>query len=103
MRLVPIHRQNSLPTDEDSPPLDFTLYTHPYHDFPTIVSHVHPRFVICNAGAKLMSPTVWPVDVRADDMMKIVNIWKTWSRVVDRNRPDARAFFNINTASNNLA
>ena len=101
MRLVPIHRQNSSPTDEDLPPLDFTLYTYPYHDFPTIVSHVHPRFAICNAGAKLMSPTVWPVDVRADDMMKIVNIWKTWSRVVDRGRPDGQAFFN--TASSNPA
>jgi len=97
MLLVPIHRQNSLPTDEDTPPVDFTLYTHPYYDFPTIVSHVHPRFVICNTGAKLMSPT-WPDDVGTHDMMMILNIWKAWSQVVDSGQPDAQAF--LKTSSN---
>jgi len=93
MRLVPIHRQNSPPTDEDTPPLDFTFYPHPYHGFPVIISHVHPRFVICNTGSKLSS-TEWPADGRADDMIKILNIWKRWSQVVNRSQPAGQAFIN---------
>ena len=93
MRLVPIHRQNSPPTDEDAPPQDFTFYPHPYHDFPVIVSHVHPRFVVCNTGAKLIGSTEWPQDVmEASDVIMVINIWKRWSRVVNRSQPDAQAF-----------
>jgi hypothetical protein len=100
MRLVPIHRQNSPPTNEDEPPFDFTFYPHPYHDFPVIVSHVHPRFVICNTGAELNSSTEWPEDGRAVDMLKVLNIWKRWSRVVSRGQPDGQAFY-MNPANDN--
>ena len=93
MRLVPIHRQKSPPSNDDKPPLDFTFYPHPYHDFPVIVSHVHPRFVICNTGAKLIGPTDWPADGRAVDMLKVLNIWRRWSRAVDRGQPDGQAFY----------
>ena len=91
---VPIHRQNSLPTDENEPPVDYTFYPHPYHNFPVIVSHVHPRFVICNTGAKLLGPTDWPVDLLNLDMLKIQGIWKAWSQLVDRSKPDGQAFVN---------
>ena len=95
MRLVPIHRQNSPPTNEDEPPLDFTFYPYPYHDFPVIISHVHPRFVICNTGAKLIGPTEWPENVMSlVHVIKVLNVWKRWSRVVDRGQPDGQAFLN---------
>jgi hypothetical protein len=90
---VPIHRQNSFPTDEDKPPLDFSFYPHPYDDFPVIVSHVHPRFVICNTGAKLLSSTAWPEDVWN---LKIQNIWKTWSQPVDRSQLDGQVLSFLN-------
>jgi hypothetical protein len=82
-----------LPTDEDAPPLDFTFYPHPYHDLPVIVSHVHPRFVICNTGSKLSS-IEWPADGRADDMIKVLNIWKRWRRAVNKGQPAGQAFLN---------
>jgi hypothetical protein len=91
---VPIHRQNSPPIDKNEPPVDYTFYPHPYHDFPVIVSYVHPRFVICNTGAKLLGPTDWPVDILNLDILKIQNIWKIWSRLVDRGQPDGQAFVN---------
>jgi hypothetical protein len=95
MHLVPIHRQTSRPTNEDEPPLDFTFYPHPYHDFPVIVSHVQPRFVICNTGAKLIGSTEWPENVMSlVHVIKVLNIWKRWSRVVDRGQPDGQAFLN---------
>ena len=94
MIFVPIHRQNSLPT-EGSPPVDFTLYTHPYHNFPTIISHVHPRFVLCNTGSKVknahkdwLKQGVWK-----QDLSKAADIWLSWSRRVS-DRPDAQAFLN---------
>ena len=95
MLLVPIHRQNSLPI-EGTPPADFTLHSHPYHDFPTIVSHVHPRFVLCNTGAKVLQHfRVWSKQgVRKQDMTKVADIWLAWSMVVDRTGQEGQAFFN---------
>jgi hypothetical protein len=94
MLLVPIHRQNSLPI-EGTPPVDFTLHSHPYHDFPTIVSHVHPRFVLCNAGPKILQDyDVWKEQgVRKEDMPKVSDIWLAWSKTVDRVKPNGKAFF----------
>ncbi len=55
---LPICRPKSpLPDPPMKPPTNvkdfFTLHFYPYHDFPTIKSHVHPRFIICNSGSKL--------------------------------------------------
>ncbi|KAH9178294.1 hypothetical protein EDB89DRAFT_1930442, partial [Lactarius sanguifluus] len=58
---IPIHRQKPPPSDSPMrpPPKDFfNYYLYPYHDFPTIESHVHPRFIICNSGAKLVQ-VIW--------------------------------------------
>lgn len=51
MRQVAIHRRAQ--SIEISSASAFKTYVYPYEDFPTIVSHVHPRFVICNSGQKL--------------------------------------------------
>jgi len=94
MLQVPIHRQTSLPTDEDQPPVDFTFYPHPYENFPVIISHVHPRFVICNTATKFRSPSiVWPEDIWNVDLIKIQNIWTVWSKEVDRDQPSGKAFY----------
>jgi hypothetical protein len=34
-------------------PDTFSSYYHPFDDFPTITSHIHPHFVICNIGLKM--------------------------------------------------
>ena len=36
-------------------PGTFSSYYHPFDNFPTITSHIHPRFVICNIGLKMLN------------------------------------------------
>ena len=88
MRMIPIHRQKFPPPGPPMPPLadDFTHYPYPYHDFPTIVSHVHPRFIICNSGSKLDSAKEiykwlkkYEIGTR-DDLAKVQDIWNAWKK-----------------------
>lgn len=51
MKQVAIHRRNEAVGINS--PGTFKTFVYPYKDFPVIVSHVHPRFVICNSGQKL--------------------------------------------------
>lgn len=44
MKYVPIHRHEAS---------DYRKFIYPFEEFPPIVSHVHPRFVICDAADKL--------------------------------------------------
>jgi hypothetical protein len=63
------------------PAEDFTHYSYPYNGFPTIESHVHPRFIICNSGSKLeddMVPWRNENETSTSDLLKIQAIWKTW-------------------------
>lgn len=55
MKRVPIHRQRKTTSNDDAPltAMDFTFYAYPYDRLPLIVSHVHPRYVIHNAGQKI--------------------------------------------------
>src|SRR5260370_31118251 len=81
---LPIHRQKSPPRD---PPTaeDFTYYPYPYHDFPTIESHVHPRFVICNGGPKLLRDLLdWQKEheTSKDDLTKVLLVWTAWKETV---------------------
>ncbi|KAH9058353.1 hypothetical protein EDB87DRAFT_1626195 [Lactarius vividus] len=81
---IPIHRQKSPPPDLPMrpPPTDFfNYYLYPYHDFPTIESHVHPRFVICNSGSKLGAAT-GVYETTKDGLAKVLAIWNSWKQVV---------------------
>ncbi|GJJ12744.1 hypothetical protein Clacol_006989 [Clathrus columnatus] len=56
MKRVPIHRQRDSSIENDDSALvftDFAFHSYPYDRFPVIVSHVHPRYVIYNAGQKI--------------------------------------------------
>ncbi|KAH9015416.1 hypothetical protein EDB84DRAFT_1582187 [Lactarius hengduanensis] len=67
------------------PPLEdfFNHYLYPYHDFPTIESHVHPRFIICNSGAKLVAATgLYETTNLKDDLVKVQVIWNSWMKAV---------------------
>jgi hypothetical protein len=83
---IPIHRQKFPPPDQPMrpPAEDFTYYPHPYHGFPTIESHVHPRFIICNSGSKLEDDLLpWQhYETRNVDLSKVNAIWYSWRRVV---------------------
>ncbi|KAI9440066.1 hypothetical protein H4582DRAFT_1944801 [Lactarius indigo] len=81
---IPIHRQKSPPPDSPMRPLPkdfFNYYLYPYHDFPTIESHVHPRFVICNSGSKLGAST-GIYETTNDGLAKVLAIWNSWRKVV---------------------
>jgi len=82
-----IHRQKFPPPARPLHPFacDFTYYPHPYHDFPVITSHVHPRFIICNSGSKLeVNLLKWQTDyeARKNDLTKVQAIWNSWKRTV---------------------
>jgi len=84
MKSVPIHRR-----DETLPisPSAFKKFVYPFEEFPTIVSHVHPRFVICNAGLKFGNVNVLYAFAGAkkgelhDALLKVIHIYEEWSRV----------------------
>ena len=88
MSQIPIHRQNSPPSGPlpnpslPNPPRteDFIHYAHPYRDFPTIESHVHPRFVICNSGLKLHK--VGGGDLLPNEFLRVLAIWRSWTKPV---------------------
>jgi len=89
MRQIPIHRQKDPPPDPpmQPPAEDFTYHPYPYHGFPTIESHVHPRFIICNSGSKLDHGMVkWfkgnEMKTVLDDLAMVYDIWNTWKGLV---------------------
>lgn len=89
---VPIHRQSfpPPPPPASAPASDFTYYAYPYHDFPTIISHVHPRFIICNTAAKLEGDlTNWlefgaHIPNYAVVLARIQDIWIAWKTAVPK-------------------
>ncbi|KAK7678590.1 hypothetical protein QCA50_018462 [Cerrena zonata] len=51
---IPILRQDQLPAPGTAAsPNMFTIHTHPFTTLPPLESHVHPKFVILEAGRKL--------------------------------------------------
>ncbi|GJJ06489.1 hypothetical protein Clacol_000681 [Clathrus columnatus] len=84
MEKLAIHRQNGIP-DPDARPAasDFTTHVYPFNDMPLLQSHVHPRFVILEAGRKLAIN----IDLLPDlsntypDLRRIAQIYTAWTRV----------------------
>ncbi|EDR13614.1 uncharacterized protein LACBIDRAFT_292431 [Laccaria bicolor S238N-H82] len=84
MKNVPIHRR-----DETLPksPSAFQTFVYPFEGFPTIVSHVHPRFAIRNAALKLKGRETVHAFARGEEgalydaLVKIISIYEGWSSV----------------------
>ena len=68
---------------EDPDPSDFTIHFPPYHDMPLLTSHLHPRFVILEAGRKLSQETgtdaVETLVARYPILRKIIEVYKAWT------------------------
>lgn len=83
MKEVSIHRRSDEPS---TPPGDFKRFDYPFSEFPSIVSHVHPRFVICNTGEKLKSFMVLIQFAEDADgplyelLMTIMRIYAAWKK-----------------------
>ncbi|KAF8900751.1 hypothetical protein CPB84DRAFT_1847196 [Gymnopilus junonius] len=65
-------------------------YEYPFHNFPVLTSHVHPRFAICHAGHVLSKR--WPdfmsphLGTRAQrTIMVILRIYKLWTTRIPQN------------------
>ena len=86
MSQIPIHRQNTPPPGPlPDPPSteDFIHYADPYGDLPTIESHVHPRFVICNSGLKLHKATLPAGEgLLPKSLRRVLAIWRSWTKPV---------------------
>ena len=84
---VPPHSSISQP-----PPPSYDFYRAPFADFPIIQSHVHPFWVIYNAGQKLRFKTVFtpPPHISRSDLFIIITLYNhftassppTWGRDV---------------------
>ena len=94
MEQVPIHVQRSKEDandNESNGEVDFNLedafvcHIHPFHGFPVIKSHVHPRFVICNSGGKLKKSVFLQVQYRSlnpsrrNALDQIKEIYESWT------------------------
>jgi len=98
MRSVPIHRLVSHSNLGAPPPTDaYVYFAHPYSMLDPFISHVHPRFIICDAGRKLKEggaslafafSRLHPTHVRVLEM--VVDIWTAWTTVADN--PDFKTF-----------
>ncbi|KAF8900753.1 hypothetical protein CPB84DRAFT_1778827 [Gymnopilus junonius] len=63
-------------------------YSFPYDDFPTIVSHVHPRFVIYHAGYCLSKNWIdfsYPHSKIRPTFIDIRSIYKLWTQHIPKN------------------
>ena len=84
MRNVPIHRRDE--TLQISPNA-FQKFVYPFEGFPTIVSHVHPRFVICNAALKFGDAKALEAFARGEEgelynaLLQVTHIYERWSQV----------------------
>ena len=84
MRNVPIHRRDE--TLQISPNA-FQKFVYPFEGFPTIVSHVHPRFVICNAALKIGDLNALDAFAKGEEgelynaLLQVAHIYEGWSNV----------------------
>ena len=81
---VPIHRRDEM---LQISPNAFQKFVYPFEGFPTIVSHVHPRFVICNAALKFGDAKALYAFARRKEgelfnaLVKVTHIYEGWSNV----------------------
>ncbi|GJJ05925.1 hypothetical protein Clacol_000112 [Clathrus columnatus] len=83
MEEIAIHRQNRVPDANARPAsTDFTTHIYPYGNMPLLQSHIHPKFVILEAGRKITanlaavtnSLNTYPI------LWRLVEIYGAWTR-----------------------
>ncbi|KAF8627969.1 hypothetical protein AX17_006079 [Amanita inopinata Kibby_2008] len=84
MTTIAIHRQHRIPESGTSlTPNDFSTYMYPFDGFPLLTSHLHPRFVILEAGRRLnlLDAAVLLLFVtRHPILTQILQIYSAWTR-----------------------
>lgn len=91
MSTVPIARQTGN-LSASLHPTDFTIHTFPFADFPSLRSHIHPRFVICNTGPKLVrNPIGHPYFKQHPDfetnLPMAMTVYEAWTKKQLREQP----------------
>lgn len=83
---------------------DVTIYIYPFNTLPTFFSHVHPKFVIFEAGRKLNFLTPVAVnDLEIDHpiLCKILKLYGAWSAPLPSNAQNDNSFFPPYAPDNN--
>lgn len=61
---------------------DFTVHMFPFDTLPPLVTHLHPRFVICNTAQKMRSVPLSAILHSSPILLKIVSIFEAWTRPI---------------------
>lgn len=81
MKAVPIHRQIESSHRPIIPKaIHFSHHSYPFHTFPKIISHVHPRYVIFNAGEKIASGRTYDLPKYKKKLNAVKAIYEAWTQ-----------------------
>ena len=85
MENLRIVRQDFIPSDSSTPVSDAnsTIHMCPFDTLPQLESHIHPKFVIVNAGAKLVKLATVDVLKLVEDfprLSSIITLYNAWTR-----------------------
>ncbi|GJJ05914.1 hypothetical protein Clacol_000101 [Clathrus columnatus] len=94
MAEVAIHRQNLIPPRGTAlVPANFTTYVSPFADLPPFQSHLHPRFVILEAGRKLSkNPEQYNVILAYPILAKVLQLYLAWTRAPPPEAKDDQSY-----------
>jgi len=98
MESIALHRQNIVPAPDT--PLsadDFTTHTYPFATLPLMTSHLHPKFVILEAGRKLETletNNVAELIGNYPSLGDVVVLYGAWTRAVPSNAMVDRTYNN---------
>ena len=104
MENLRIVRQDFIPSDSSTPVSDAnsTIHMCPFDTLPQLESHIHPKFVIVNAGAKLVKLATVDVLKLVEDfprLSSIITLYNAWTRELAEKELKDPSFdpdFNVN-------
>jgi hypothetical protein len=94
---APIFRQNVIPEGRRLLPEDMAVHTYPYDKLPILQSHLHPKFVLINAGSKLVDLKTALINKIFEDFpitRKVVELYQAWTRPITDNNVDNDPSYN---------
>jgi hypothetical protein len=85
---APISRQNVIPENRKLLPEDVEVHTYPYEKLLILQSHLHPKFVLIDAGRKVFDLKTDPINKIFEDFpitRKVVDLYQAWTRPITDN------------------
>jgi hypothetical protein len=94
---TPIPRQNVIPEHGDIVPEHVNVHTYPFKTLPLLQSHLHPEFVLIDAGRKLLNLKTDPLNKIFEDFpitIKVIDLYEAWTRPITDNNVDNDPSYN---------